>query len=292
MAHKHYVGAKGAIYVGGANHIGNEKLLAGYESSGEWVAEQKHDGWWLCVEVVNGEHSSFSRSANSLFPTFFNKSAIKGINSSNCVLVGELLKDHVALFDVMGVGGELTRLRTYESRRRLLESMYEKFSGDARNVFRMTRRWDSGFEAAFAEVIKAGGEGLMLKKVTSIAVPTNQQGKIDEWVKVKRMQTTDAVLVGFDKTPKGGTTCVWGMWDETRSAWIEVMKCSFDGCVSEERERFVGRVAEIEGFEVQKSGAVTSPGFVRWRDDKSPRDCVLPVTSEKRRVANNVVGRF
>lgn len=45
MAHKHYVGAKGAIYVGGANHIGNEKLLAGYESSGEWVAEQKHDGW-------------------------------------------------------------------------------------------------------------------------------------------------------------------------------------------------------------------------------------------------------
>lgn len=292
MAHKHYVGAKGAIYVGGANHIGNEKMLNAYEPSKQWIAEQKHDGWWYCLDVANGSYAGFSRAGNALFPKFVNKNIVQGINSNRCVLVGELLKDHVALFDVMELDGELMKLRTYESRRALLESMYEKFTGDTRNVFRITKRWHSGFEAAFTEVIKIGGEGLMLKKLTSTGVSTNKQGKIDEWVKVKRMQTTDAVLVGFARTPKGGTTCVWGMWDEVKETWIEVMKCSFSGCDAEGRDAFIGRVAELEGFEVQKSGALTSPGFVKWRDDKPPRDCVLPGASEKKRIANNVIGRF
>ena len=41
--------------------------------------------------------------------------------------------------------------------------------------------------------------------------------------------------------------------------------------------KYKGRVIEAKGWQVFKSGALRHPNFVRWRDDKSPEECLLPI---------------
>lgn len=284
MAYVHYTGAKSAIYCGGVQYQGNELKLASYDRGGEWIAEQKEDGWWICIEWDGvGELKMTSRSGKPI-----DAPIVVGmfVGLPRLVVCGEFVgDDSVRLFDCLVLGKLMLNCQSYNARRAMLEAVYGKMNTHARKVFSLVQRWGDGFIAAYRSVVANGGEGLMLKKKSSTACPSNQAGKIDEWVKVKKMETQDVVLVGFHRTPKNGITGAWGMWNTVSKKFIEVMRGGVLGFELEDRGKFLNRVAEFEGFEVQDSGALASPHFVRWRDDKVPCDCVLPSTSVNKKVA-------
>jgi hypothetical protein len=44
---------------------------------------------------------------------------------------------------------------------------------------------------------------------------------------------------------------------------------------SEHPEHYVGRVVELGGFEIFKTGAMRHSSFLRFRDDRLMEDCIL-----------------
>jgi len=44
---------------------------------------------------------------------------------------------------------------------------------------------------------------------------------------------------------------------------------------SQEPDKYIGRVVELGGNEIFKTGAIRHSSFLRFRDDRSPEECIL-----------------
>jgi ATP-dependent DNA ligase len=167
------------------------------------------------------------------------------------------------------------------------------------------REWDNPFataavqvdasvaEAYLHRIWKSGGEGIILKDIRS------QYADEKSWVKVKREQTADVVIMGYAAAKKESIK-VTGVTSQTKFAkkgWIgavifgqykkgkliECGQCS--GMDDETREGFSlnkddykGAVMEISFQEREESGKFRHPRFLRLRPDKDPSECKWGVT--------------
>jgi ATP-dependent DNA ligase len=143
------------------------------------------------------------------------------------------------------------------------------------------------------EVWARGGEGIILKRRDSL------YGDERAWVKVKREETHDVVVMGFaeakaESTKVDGSVSVtkyaggvgairFGQWavdpEDGLSALTECGTCSgFDdptrADMTAHPEKYLGRVLEITCQLREPSGAFRHPRFSRWRDDKDASQCV------------------
>jgi hypothetical protein len=67
----------------------------------------------------------------------------------------------------------------------------------------------------------------------------------------------------------------YGYWDEEAGEVRRVGSLGMTG-PREEMEKHVGRVAEVKHYGVSPdNGALRHPVMLRWRDDKSPEQCVF-----------------
>lgn len=102
--------------------------------------------------------------------------------------------------------------------------------------------------------------------------------------RMKRAVSMDYVCMGFEDSDSD-TYAGWGVASILGGLYIDgslVQVCRVPGITDElraeffnNREKYVGRVFEAHGKRVFKSGALRHPEFIRWRDDKLPKDCVL-----------------
>lgn len=150
--------------------------------------------------------------------------------------------------------------------------------------------------ALFKRVKTNGGEGVMMKKRDAPYVPGKRSWY---WQKVKCWQTYDVVVTGCDADPtqwtvrpgQYGTDGVFyplGKPSSTKLAgyvgltygWYvagqleTVGKLGYTG-PKEQLEPLVGKVAEVKGWGLYKSGAIRHPGVLRFRDDKLQWECVF-----------------
>lgn len=134
-----------------------------------------------------------------------------------------------------------------------------------------------------------GGEGIILKHAGS----TYTEEKL--WVKVKKEETEDVVIMGYDDA-KAESTKVTGVTSVTKYAkkgWIGAVrfgqyrdgklvdcgKCSgMDDKLREELSlnggKYIGTVVEILANEREETGKFRHPRWVGFREDKNPKDCV------------------
>lgn len=154
----------------------------------------------------------------------------------------------------------------------------------------------------YEKVIKRGGEGVILKKLDSIY----EFKRSKNWIKVKKVKTYDVVIMGFEDAHEwyaepgeegadgflyldGKKTkyfekgwigaIVYGLWDKKKNEVVKVGRCSgmddeVREMLSNNRKKYVGTVIEIKANERMPTGGFRHPRFIRFRDDKSPHQCV------------------
>jgi ATP-dependent DNA ligase len=197
-----------------------------------------------------------------------------------------------AAFDCLFYKGTDMRGMPLQARRIALDHVMAEWA----NPYAFAVPFRDDKQALLDEVWSHGGEGIILKN--SMA----PYGIECEWVKVKREETYDVVLMGFEaakeiSTKVDGTVSVtkyagmvgaarFGQNRLDRTApgvreWVLVECGTCSGFDDETRqdmtanpEKYIGRPFEITAQLREPSGAFRHPRFSRWRDDKNATDCV------------------
>ena len=272
-------------------------------SKGEYIAEQKYDGIWVnCHFDKDGKVTLWSRNVKEKD----NKQLVslrehlqEKLKLKDSVLVGELafssqagtdlakkLGHHkVDLFDVLKVNG-----------RSLLEEKLLLRKGTLRDLL-----YDGGVDPSFAEmgwyqgvasagrveelykdVVARGGEGLIIKDVNDEQYRLGGRSKL--WYKIKKFLTNDYVIIGYTKTNSadfeqrgwiGGV--VGGLYVDGKlvnKVTVGSMTFQWREEFSKNGDAYIGKVMEVGGFEIFKSGAMRHPSFIGMRPDKNPQECV------------------
>jgi ATP-dependent DNA ligase len=147
-------------------------------------------------------------------------------------------------------------------------------------------------ENFYQEIVKRGGEGVILKYIYS------KYGERKHWIKVKKNKTLDVVIIGYkapsDFSIKKGSdretvtryamkgwvgSIAVGMWTEDH---VELIDCGFVSGMDEETramisknpKKYIGKVIEVKAQSQLESGKFEHGRFIRWREDKASEDCV------------------
>jgi ATP-dependent DNA ligase len=167
----------------------------------------------------------------------------------------------------------------FHERRAVLEAWF-KDNGPFRYLF-LTPQVMKNKKAFRDKVWAEGKEGIMLKRLDGLYEPGNKPK--DNWIKIKAKKTDEFVVMDF--IPGEGKydgligAIVFGQYDP-KGQLVKVSQAS--GMTDEERKKIsknprghVGRVVEIEFQERTKDGSLRHPRFLRWREDKNAKECVL-----------------
>ena len=133
-------------------------------------------------------------------------------------------------------------------------------------------------EKLLADVVAAGGEGIMLKNLHEHYLQGGRPS--NNWVKAKKSATFDCVVMGFT-TGKGKYNTQIGalrFGQYVNGKLVELGQAS--GMSDRERslfslspDKYLGKVVAIKGMERLKSGAIRHPQFAGLRSDKQPSEC-------------------
>lgn len=135
----------------------------------------------------------------------------------------------------------------------------------------------------FKSIIDRGGEGCVLKEM---GAPYIIGGETKQMYKIKKYLTKDYVVLGFEGT-NAETYLAQGMRVSAmycglyvNGALKNVTKTSgFDfewrKKFSDHPEEYIGKVVELGGYEIFKTGAMRHSSLLRFREDRKPEECVL-----------------
>lgn len=191
------------------------------------------------------------------------------------------------VWDVLFVSGQDVQMQPLKIRRDILERVLEEWP----NPYVKLIEQRHNKQALLDEVSAKGGEGIILKNLNSVYL---QDKRSPYWIKVKKEQTYDVVITGYDE-PKEESKKATGLLSPTKykaKGWIGAIRygCyregklveigSVSGMDDSTRMLFsmdygtnrIGTVIEIKGQEVLKD-AIRHPRFVKERPDKDPKDC-------------------
>ena len=144
---------------------------------------------------------------------------------------------------------------------------------------------ERNFERAYAEIVSAGGEGVVLKHRNGLYHPGK---RTKDWIKIKRQTTVDVVLLSAIPvqgkgvvaervgTPDAVGALEYGVYKDgalTRIGTVGGLEDEERKMFAEEIESLVGTTIEISGQEIGKNGALRHPKFIRLRPDKLPTEC-------------------
>lgn len=209
-------------------------------------------------------------------------------------------------FDIMMWEGEDLTKKTLKNRLDVLETFKTAIAATNIKDYFIWPTWTRDDKKAFfADIIAKGGEGVILKNLTSIYEDSTSRGR-DKWVKVKKRMEYDCFVTGFIRGEKGTG------WENMVGA-LEFSVFGMDGSLHqiaaasnltmENRERMtvydkatdtvtlhqgmIGKVAEVSGQDISaRSYRLSHATIERFRskdgpDAKRPEDCKVDLVELK-----------
>jgi ATP-dependent DNA ligase len=247
-------------------------LEPGETPSGFDLVELKYDGMWASAAFASGE--CVIRSRNDQIKARLPVDPKLGVFT----LIGEYMRGTPWSRDTGRTGRfyafDMVRFdnATLRDRRRTMEQLFthELMPEWMRLVEQYpAREW----KRLWSEQVKSGQfEGLVFKQ--------SDQPYGEPWGRMKARVTADFVCMGVNRGSgrlvNTAGSIQGGLYVEGRLQRI----LNVAGFTDEERdelwthpEGFVGRVFEVCGNARFESGALRHPRFLRWREDKLPREC-------------------
>lgn len=192
------------------------------------------------------------------------------------------------IFDILKYNGIDITHEFYKDRRYLLNQIFSEYLYKLNSDYiKLINSIEVNKKDFYNNVLKRGGEGIVLKKLNS---PYGT-----DWIKVKRESTWDVVIIGFED-PEEMTTKSDGTFSRSRLAEKNLIgsikfgqynngiliPCGSCSGISDKMrtefsnnsDEFLGQVMTIKAQERTESGAFRHPVFVRMRSDKNPEDCI------------------
>lgn len=225
------------------------------------------EGTWLDAELVGMQMVEGNVMAQW--------SAAQSVMSS----VGEVadyMADRVTLvvFDLLAYDGHDARALPFKQRRAFLEramSAWEDTDFDRAMLVPQMEASAASYEAAVAQ----GFEGIIAKRLDA----PYSSGRSAAWLKFKPTRTLDAVVTGFTEGESGFAgmvgALVFSFFDPETGTFEREAAGKASGFdlptrvdMTENPERYLGRVVEIRYQNVTEDGRFRFLRFDRWRDDK------------------------
>jgi len=270
-------------YLGPALQVTPDDI--GRYDDGSWSAEEKRDGNWAeCQTDGNGRIASFTSRVGKPF----GGDAVNGLMGLQthlpaCTLIGELETGSQAatdrykalgyrrfhVFDTTNIAGQDLRLQPYEARRKVVEEIVRSRESDLDRRMPIIRQCYHDFAMFWREVEASGGEGLVFKRLGSLYMPVNSDGKVEEWVRCKPYRFVDYVVMAYGKSSLGDDNIQAGLYIKGKLTRVCTIKNPPPKLPP------IGSVIECKGGEVFKSGALRHGHMERPRPDKDPQDCTL-----------------
>ena len=250
-----------------------EKLI---KDAGEVIIEPKEDGHYCEMKVDCGIAIGYSRTGKKTFErkthlpygTYYGE---RRFGTSWAKNLPEEFYDTVVLFDC-----EIPELgdRPYYDRLKFIELNTK----------------EDGWLFCIEYVIAYKQEIFDFKKK---AIENGYEGVVvrlpNDWTfnasRLKKDVTNDYVIMGYtDSDAEKYSKNNWiknilvGIHKDgklTQVMRVGSMNEDVRDLLSKNKEANIGRVIEVRGFQLFKSGAMRHPSFVRFRDDKTSEECVL-----------------
>jgi bifunctional non-homologous end joining protein LigD len=278
-----------------------------------WAYEEKYDGIRILAYKEGSQVTLLSRNDQNRTESFPAVArAVGALRPPTLLLDGEVIaldphnisrfqllqrgisRAHYAVFDCLYVSGRDLRHEPLATRRAELErSVYES------DELILSRRLSANGLEAFRVAKRRGYEGLVAKRLASVYV----EGRIREWLKVKVHQEDELIIVGYSE-PSGSReyfgALLLGAYRNGKLQYVGKVGTGFTRDVLaslyrkfqplkrkqppvEDLPRIQSAtflspklVAQISYTEWTKDGKLRHPVFLGLRDDKDPKDVVLP----------------
>lgn len=174
------------------------------------------------------------------------------------------------LFDVLQIDDRDMRPKPLTERKKVLR---EILKGTGLEVPYTLARTSDRIVALRNDMIQKGGEGIVVKN------PESSYGQRNSWLKLKRFDTLDCFVTGFQETQelkRTGIARSWsvGVYDDNG----RVIELGNVGSMVERVDpRYVkkGSVIEVRFQEVTRDRKLRAPFILRIRHDKTPEECLL-----------------
>jgi hypothetical protein len=258
--------------------IRHPESLNKLEATGQYEVEKKLDGIWCSIHTNNEGviDKIISRHGKTKTTKGFNKFLGRDLVLKDTILIGELItkKAELHIFDIVKLLGHIVSTLDNERRRSILEKLHIYVEG-----ITLVSRFKDKFLEHFNEIIKAGGEGLVVKKIGKGThyIPNSRTA---DWMKLKKAMTMDYVIMGYDiSTSKSHTDMIknihLGLYKNGKLEKVGLvgsMKMKEREFFTKEGHKLIGKVVEVGGNEVFPSGAMRHPYFIKMRSDLTRHD--------------------
>ena len=189
----------------------------------------------------------------------------------------------LVLFDVIAVNGRDISQEPTADRGARLDSLFRQETQD----ISLSPVYDlSGWKTVYDDTVCLGGDGIVLKNPDAPYIwrPLGESEARPHgfWYKLKPSSTDDFVVRGTHRGPKGKLLLELAQYHKGKLVFVSDM----NNLSTKKEEEVLRRmkkgplVVEVE-FQARfpdPPGALQHPRFVRFRDDKNPRDVTLPET--------------
>ena len=279
--------------------IGDEKDL---QRPG-FIYEPKLDG--IRALLHYGKNPTFESRNGKDLTSRFSGIRLPPIKASSCVIDGEIVafdskgnpdfnllqNDGQAVFvafDILEKDGTNLRDKTLMERKKVLRATLKENATMQRIVFT-----EQG-KKLWSAMKKRGAEGVIAKKKDS----AYEEGKrSDSWLKIKFLQTVEAIVIGFTEAKRKISSLALGLYDDGRIVFIGKVGTGFDEAFIDyfypklEKIKITRKgdelpkeiipvkprfVAEVEYLEFTPDRKLRAPVFKRLRDDKDTTECKFP----------------
>lgn len=278
--------------------------------SKDYIFEPKIDGYRaLCIKEKN-KLKFISRTGHDITHNFTEFQFSKNIKAISCKLDGEIaifdekgnpsfhLMQHSSkglhnavfiVFDILEKDGKDLKNLPIDDRKKILS----KTIVEDQNL-QLIPHSEDGL-ALWKHTAKRKLEGVIAKKKGSPYI----EGRTSQWLKIKTQNTIDCVIVGITKQKREISSLCLGLYDNNVLKFIGKVGTGFSERTLEELAHLLKKdeslkidpvsgtlpkdfipvtpnnVCEIKYLEVTKDFRLRTPVFLKLRDDKLPKDCLL-----------------
>lgn len=286
--------------------IADKQILA----SKDYFFEPKIDGYRaLCIKQKN-KIKFISRTGHDISHNFPEFKFPKNIKASSCILDGEIaifnekgnpsfqLMQHSSkslhnavfiLFDILEKDGKNLKTLPIEDRKKILS----KTIVENKNL-QLIPFSDDGL-ALWKNITKKKLEGVIAKKKGGSYI----DGRSSAWLKIKTQNTIDCVIVGITKQKREISSLCLGLYDNKILKFIGKVGTGFSEKTLDQLAHLLKKdeklkiepvsgvlpknfipvsptnVCEVKYLESTKDFRLRIPIFLKLRDDKLPKDCLL-----------------
>lgn len=274
-----------------------------------FVAQEKLDGMRAIVHVTKDGLRIFSRSAGVVDPTtplekttaLPHLAAIRFPGLTGTILDAEILSPgidsatlagqvhrkngnnqnllvKIFVFDILRYRNSDLMMKFFDDRLTVLEKLEPELASEHLSIL-PTAATERDKRKLYESTLQNGGEGIVLKRLDAFYFPGARPS--NNWYKAKRSATFDCIILGFTKGAGKYNNRIGAVrfGQYSGDTLVELgqasgMSDAIRNDMSENPEKYLGKVVRIKGMERLKSGAIRHPQFAGLRADKRPKDCI------------------